>query len=82
MEKIKKFILSLDQGTTSSRTLLIDNEGKILDKSQIEFKQIFPQTSWVEHDPIEIWESQLQSTKNVLKNNIARVVTKEGALGG
>ena len=68
MEKIKKFILSLDQGTTSSRTLLIDNEGKILDKSQIEFKQIFPQTSWVEHDPIEIWESQLQSTKNVLKN--------------
>lgn len=66
-----KYILSLDQGTTSSRTLLIDEAGKVVSKSQKEFKQIYPKPSWVEHDPLEIWESQLGTAKDViLKSNI------------
>lgn len=66
-----KYILSLDQGTTSSRTLLIDESGKIISKSQKEFKQIFPKPSWVEHNPLEIWSSQLETAKEViLKSNI------------
>ena len=66
-----KYIISLDQGTTSSRTLLTDEYGKVTSKSQKEFKQIFPKPSWVEHDPIEIWNSQLETAKDViLKSNI------------
>lgn len=64
---IKKYILSLDQGTTSSRAILFDKEGYILAKSQQEFSQIFPQPSWVEHNPMEIWATQLQTAQNVLQ---------------
>ncbi len=71
MDKNKKYILSLDQGTTSSRALLIDESGKVVGKSQKEFKQIFPKPSWVEHDPLEIWNSQLETAKDaILKSNI------------
>ena len=52
------FILALDQGTTSSRAILFDREGQIHAISQLEFRQIFPQPGWVEHDPEEIWQSQ------------------------
>ncbi len=55
----KKYIISLDQGTTSSRALLVDEKGKIQGMVQKEFKQIFPKSGWVEHDPMEILESQL-----------------------
>lgn len=64
--EIMKFILSLDQGTTSSRALLIDESGKVRGKSQKEFRQIFPRPSWVEHDPIEIWQTQLETAKKVI----------------
>lgn len=53
------YIISLDQGTTSSRALLVDEKGKIRGMVQKEFKQIFPKSGWVEHDPKEILESQL-----------------------
>ena len=53
------FILSLDQGTTSSRAIIFDHAGKITAIAQKEFKQIFPQPGWVEHDPNEIWSTQL-----------------------
>lgn len=53
------YIISLDQGTTSSRALLVDKEGKIKGMVQKEFKQIFPKSGWVEHDPMEILESQM-----------------------
>lgn len=56
---MKKYILSLDQGTTSSRALLFDADGEIKSIAQKEFKQIFPKTGWVEHDPNEIWSSQV-----------------------
>ncbi len=55
---MKKYILALDQGTTSSRAVLVDHEGDIVSVAQKEFKQIFPQPGWVEHDPIEIWSTQ------------------------
>lgn len=62
-----KYIISLDQGTTSSRALLVDQEGKIQGMVQQEFKQIFPKSGWVEHDANEILESQLGVLKELLK---------------
>ena len=53
-----KYILSLDQGTTSSRAILFDNEQNIIAVQQREFEQIYPQQGWVEHNPMEIWSSQ------------------------
>jgi glycerol kinase len=55
---MEKFILALDQGTTSSRALLFDKAGNIRYTAQKEFTQIFPKPGWVEHDPVEIWSSQ------------------------
>jgi len=56
---MEKFILAFDQGTTSSRALLFDRSGNIRSVAQKEFQQIFPKTGWVEHDPNEIWSSQV-----------------------
>lgn len=64
-----KYILSLDQGTSSSRAMLFDNQGKQIGLSQKEFKQIYPQKSWVEHDPLEIWDSQLSVAKEVIQQS-------------
>ncbi|MEL6628151.1 MAG: glycerol kinase GlpK [Bacteroidota bacterium] len=62
-----RYILALDQGTTSSRAILFDHEFHIVGKAQKEFTQIFPQPGWVEHDPQEIWESQLSVAREVMK---------------
>jgi glycerol kinase len=56
---MEKYILAFDQGTTSSRALLFDREGKICSVAHKEFNQIFPRSGWVEHDPGEIWSSQV-----------------------
>ncbi len=56
---MKKYILALDQGTTSSRAILFDKRGQVQSLAQKEFKQIFPRDGWVEHDPNEIWSSQV-----------------------
>ncbi|MGL5098629.1 MAG: FGGY family carbohydrate kinase, partial [Fusobacteriaceae bacterium] len=53
-----KYIIALDQGTTSSRAIIFDENQKIVGSSQREFKQIYPKEGWVEHDPMEIWASQ------------------------
>ena len=55
---MEKFILSLDQGTTSSRAIVFDHDGNIRSMAQHEFPQIFPKPGWVEHDPFQIWGSQ------------------------
>jgi glycerol kinase len=60
------YILALDQGTTSSRAILFDREGGIQAVAQREFRQIFPQPGWVEHDPLEIWTSQAGVAVEVL----------------
>ena len=54
-----QYVLALDQGTTSSRAIVFDHDGVIRSVAQREFRQIFPKTGWVEHDPQEIWESQI-----------------------
>jgi glycerol kinase len=70
---MEKYILALDQGTTSSRAILFDHRGKIQSIAQKEFTQIFPQPGWVEHDPNEIWSSQASVA--------AEAVVKVGADG-
>lgn len=62
-------ILALDQGTTSSRAIVFDQHGNILATEQQEFKQIYPKSGWVEHNANEIWQTQLEVAKNVLKKN-------------
>ena len=59
MEKTVKYIMALDQGTTSSRCILFDKKGNICSMAQREFKQYYPNPGWVEHNPMEIWSSQL-----------------------
>lgn len=54
----KKYIVALDQGTTSSRAVVMDHDANIVSVSQREFEQIYPKPGWVEHDPMEIWASQ------------------------
>ena len=61
-----KYVLALDQGTTSSRAILFDRDGQIKAMAQKEFQQIYPQAGWVEHDPEEIWSSQLQVAKEIM----------------
>ncbi|MBD5460585.1 MAG: glycerol kinase GlpK [Lachnospiraceae bacterium] len=56
---MQKYVMALDQGTTSSRCILFDKKGKICSMAQKEFTQIYPQPGWVEHNPMEIWSSQL-----------------------
>lgn len=58
-----KFLLSIDQGTTSSRTLVFSETGQVLFTAQEEFPQIYPQDGWVEHDPEAIWESTLKTLR-------------------
>jgi len=67
----KKYIMALDQGTTSSRCIIYDRKGEQFSLAQKEFKQIFPQSGWVEHDPMEIWKTQLE---------VARVAMKQAGL--
>lgn len=56
---MQKYIMALDQGTTSSRCILFDKKGSICSMAQMEFTQIFPKPGWVEHDPMEIWSTQI-----------------------
>lgn len=62
-----KYILALDQGTTSSRAIVFDKRGSVVNVAQREFRQIFPKPGWVEHDANEIWATQLNVAKQVLK---------------
>ncbi len=75
-----KYIIALDQGTTSSRALLVDRKGTIKDSVQKEYPQIYPHEGWVEHDPEDIWNGQLNVLKDlILKNRMA--LTDIAALG-
>ncbi|MBQ6838629.1 MAG: glycerol kinase GlpK [Clostridia bacterium] len=65
---MKKYVLALDQGTTSSRTIVFDKKGRIISKAQFEFEQIYPNSGWVEHNPYEILDSQLRSLSSALIN--------------
>lgn len=67
-----RFVLALDQGTTSSRALLIDGAGEIKGLAQHEFNQSFPKPGWVEHDPVEIWETQLRAARGAIEKGGAQ----------
>src|SRR6188768_3097642 len=64
-----KYIIALDQGTTSSRAVLFNDKGEIKGIAQQEFRQIFPQPGWVEHDPNEILATQLVVLHKVIQDN-------------
>ncbi len=61
-----KYVLALDQGTTSSRTIVFDHGGNVVSSAQREFRQIFPKPGWVEHDATEIWASQLHTASEAM----------------
>ena len=63
---LAKYIMALDQGTTSSRAIIFNHNGTIVSTADKEFRQIYPKPGWVEHDPMEIWSSQIEVAKNAL----------------
>ncbi len=77
-----KYVLALDQGTTSSRAILFDRQGNIVAKAQKEFGQIYPQAGWVEHNPMEILYSQMNALEMVLSETEGRVPLTEIACIG
>ena len=66
---VKSFVLALDQGTTSSRAILFDSRGVAVRKAQQPFRQSFPQPGWVEHDPEEIWQTQMQTAREAIRGH-------------
>ena len=66
-EMNEKYIMALDQGTTSSRCILFDKDGRICSQAQQEFPQIFPHSGWVEHNPWDIWETQMKVAKEAMQ---------------
>jgi glycerol kinase len=60
------YVLALDQGTSSSRSIVFDDQGQVVAMAQREFRQIYPQPGWVEHDPAELWSTQLATAREVL----------------
>ncbi|MDP4589802.1 MAG: FGGY family carbohydrate kinase, partial [Burkholderiaceae bacterium] len=63
------YLLAIDQGTTSSRAILFRPNGDIVAQVQREFRQIYPNPGWVEHDPMDIWKSQLAVLKKLVRNH-------------
>lgn len=61
------YLLALDQGTSSSRSIVFDRAGRVVTMAQREFRQIYPQPGWVEHDPRDLWQTQLETAREALK---------------
>ncbi len=76
----KKYILSLDQGTSSSRSLLFDSKFNVVSLEQKEFGQYYPKAGWVEHEPLEIWDSQIYTAKQLIEKTELNV-SDVGAIG-
>lgn len=74
----KEYILSIDQGTTSSRAILFNHKGEIVEVVQREFKQIYPKSGWVEHDALEIWSSQFSVLSEVITKAKVKLDTIKG----
>lgn len=73
---MQKYVAAVDQGTTSTRCILFDHNGKIVSLSQKEHRQIYPQPGWVEHNPVEIWER----TQEVIRSAVAKADAKPGEI--
>jgi len=63
---MSRYVMSLDQGTTSSRAILFNHEGRPVASAQREFPQIYPQPGWVEHDPEDIWRTQMTVAREAM----------------
>lgn len=68
------YILAIDQGTTGTTTVLYNQEGNIVDKAYREFRQIYPRPGWVEHDPLEIWQTVVDSVQELKSRNKEKIV--------
>ena len=66
---MKEYVLSLDQGTTSSRAIVFNRAGKIVSVGQYPYEQIYPQSGWVEHDPELIWETERMAAEDAIKKS-------------
>lgn len=66
MKQTKQYVMALDQGTTSSRCILFDKSGRAVSLAQKEFSQIYPKPGWVEHDPLEIWDTQISVAREAM----------------
>lgn len=75
-----KYLLALDQGTSSSRSIVFAQDGHIVGMAQQEFRQIYPHPGWVEHDPLEIWSNQLATMRSALKS--ANILASDIACAG
>ena len=80
MSNMSNLIIALDQGTTSSRTILFDQRYQIVEQAQQEFTQHFPEDGWVEHDPMDIWNTTLATAKEAMAS--AGVTAKDIAAIG
>ena len=67
-----KYIMSIDQGTTGSTVLILDQGGSLVSSADCDFKQIYPQPGWVEHDPVDIWKSVEMSALAALKKKFGK----------
>lgn len=67
------YILAIDQGTTGTTTVLYDQNGKIVDKAYREFRQIYPKPGWVEHDPMEIWQTVVETVQELCSRNKEKI---------
>jgi len=76
----KKYIIALDQGTTSSRAVILDHDANIVSVSQREFKQIYPQAGWVEHDPMELYATQSSVLTEILAQESMSGIEKQASL--
>lgn len=77
---MKQYIMALDQGTTSSRCILFNREGEVVSLAQKEFTQFYPNPGWVEHDPIEVWECQVEVAKEAMQQ-VGTDYTQIAAIG-
>ena len=78
-----RYLLAMDQGTSSSRSIVFDAAGQIVAMAQREFRQLFPRPGWVEHDPMEIWQTQLATARDaILSPTLKRVAGAAGATEG
>src|SRR5690625_5776929 len=72
------YILAFDQGTTSSRSILFNRKGEMISSARKEFRQIFPKPGWVEHDPVEIWSSQISVAAETLSTADVKASEMQG----
>ena len=74
---MSKYIMALDQGTTSSRCIIYDKKGNMMGVAQKEFTQIYPKAGWVEHDAMEIWSAQMRSNGKMTEDVMLQLQRKK-----